>query len=182
MTKTKRLLSLFMVGLLGTTSMKAQFTGTSYLSVGAGVAIPHSSSKILSPEPMLSLSYGYLLSDKLTIDAPLVYQGLASASLKGMSISTLPTLYYGISKGDKHRLEVGGTLGVGFEKYQKPTDPLIVVKGSLESVNLYVGVGARYTLLLSSKVGIYAMYKYLYQPQSIESMAQTFSGGVLFYL
>ena len=100
---------------------------------------------------MLSLSYGYLLSDKLTIDAPLVYQGLASASLKGMSISTLPTLYYGISKGDKHRLEVGGTLGVGFEKYQKPTDPLIVVKGSLESVNFYVGVGARYTLLLSSK-------------------------------
>lgn len=182
MSKFAQLFIFLLSSVLGASSLHAQFAGTSYIGGGVGTSIPHTSSRFSTPELMLSLSYGYLVSDRVSIDVPLVYQGMTNGHLKGRSYSTLPTIYYGLSKGDKHRLEVGGSLGIGFEQYKKPSDPLIEVKGSLESVSLYIGAGVRYSLLLSSRIGIFGMYRYLYQPQSTENMAQTFSAGILFYL
>lgn len=182
MSKSTRAFSILASVVLGASSLQAQFAGTSYLGAGGGTSIPHTSSRFSTPEFMLSLSYGYLISDRLYIDAPLVYQGLTNGQLKGSSYSTIPTIYYGISKGDKYRFDIGGSLGIGFEQYARPKDPLIEVKGSLESVSLYIGAGIRYSLLLSSRIGVFGMYRYLYQPQSAENMSQTFSAGILVYL
>lgn len=182
MAKSTRAFSVLASAVLGTMSLQAQFAGTSYLGAGVGTSIPHSSSKFSTPELMLSFSYGYLFSDRLSIDTPLVYQGLTNGQLKGSSYSTIPTIYYVLSKGDKYRFDVGGALGIGFERYEKPKDPLIEVNGSLESVSLYIGAGVRYSLLLSSRIGVFGMYRYLYQPQSAENMSQNFSAGILVYL
>ena len=182
MVKRTRFFCFLLLGILGATRANAQFAGTSYLGIGGGISFPHTSSRFSTPVEMLSPSYGYLLNDRITIDGALVYQRLINGSLSGNSFSLLPTLYYAVSKGDKYRLEIGGSLGVGLEKYSKPSDPLIEVRGSLESVNLYIGAGARYSLLLSSRLAVFGMYRYLYQPHSTENMLQTFSAGILFYL
>lgn len=181
-TKATKVLLLLLLVALGASKAKAQFTGTSYLGASAGTAVPHSTTHFSAPELMISASYGYLLSDKLTIDVPILYQGLSNGKIKGYSYLTLPTLFYNLAKGDKYRLELGGSLGVGFEKYHKPSDPLIEVKGNLETVSLYLGAGLRYTLLISSRLAFFGQYKYLYQPQSTENMAQTFSLGCMLYL
>lgn len=181
-TKATKSLLLLLLVTLGARKASAQFTGTSYLGACVGTAVPHSTTHFSSPELTLSASYGYLLSEKLTIDVPLIYQGLSNGKLKGQSYTALPTILYSISKGDKHRIDLGGSLGVGFEKYFKPSDPLVEVKGSLETVSFYLGAGLRYTLLLSSKFALFGQYKYLYQPQSTDNMAQTLSAGLLFYL
>lgn len=181
--KAIRLLLLLVLVTLGAIRMDAQFSGTSYLSAGAGTAIPHSTSRFASPQVLLSLSYGYLLSDKLTIDLPLVYQGLEHvSSLKGKSFSALPTLFYNLKRSDKYRFELGGTLGLGYETFTKPKDPLIEVTGSLNTMSFYAGAALRYQLQLSSKLALFAQYRFLYQPQSSEEMAQMLSAGLCVFI
>lgn len=170
------------LAIIGKNSLSAQFAGTSYLSAGIGLNIPHTESSISSPKVSYSLSYGYLLNDRITIEVPASYNSISSGVLEGNSVSILPTFFYSLSRGDKYRFDISGSIGFGFDKYQKPKDSLIEVNGTLESAGLFMGLGLKYNYLITSKLGVFAQYRYLYQPQSTDNMSQNVSAGIMLYL
>lgn len=180
--KTLSTLTLLLVIILGASKLNAQYVGTSYIGASAGAIAQHSNSKFASTEAGLSLSYGYLVSDKLTLDVPVMYHRLRSDVLRGHHFSLLPTAYYILSRRDKSRLELGGTLGLGYDTYAKPESDLVEIKGELNTLGVVLGASLRYTHSLSSKLALQATYRFLYRPKSFEDMAQVLTAGIVFYL
>lgn len=168
--------------LLSTTVVRAQYSGTSYVQAGGGLSLHHQDGGLGSANPSFSLSYGYVFSQRVTLDVPISYQIIGTKYLKGNLYSLQPSIYYAISRRDKSRLEVGATLGLGYEVYQKPSGNLLDVTGHLTSFIPQTGIALRYTHLLRHNLGISAMYKYVHQYQGLSGGYHSIGIALSIYL
>lgn len=164
------------------TNANAQYSGTSYITLGGGLSVPQTNSNFGDAGFQGSASYGYLFNNKITFDASLNYQRFSTRLLDGTIYSVLPTLYYSFYRTDRSRLEVGPSLGVGYEVLDKPKDELLETSGNLTSIVYNAGGGIRYTMLLNAKIGLNFSYKCLYQGQGSANIAHIASAGIMIYL
>lgn len=168
--------------LSSTYKLSAQYSGTSYLQAGSGVGIQHQDDALHSPKLYFHLTYGYILSHRLTVDVPLSYQSLENKFLTGEQYSLAPSLYYAFHRTDKSRLEIGAIVSIGYEHLKQKDLELLDITGKPSSFTLGTGAGIRYSYMIQPTIGIGIGYRFMNHYQGQFRLHHSLGGFISIYL
>lgn len=177
-----RAIIIYIITLLSISVSYAQYLGDSYLRLSSGIAIEQSNTKFSDASPFFELGYGYILSQRVTLEGSLDYKPYSDPQLKGHLVSLSPTAYYSLYQRDRLRFDLGGVLRIGFESLSVKNEELVESDGNLQSFVYGIGLRPRLSYLLRPKLGITLSYQFTYQQRSLHLLDHRLGLGLNIYL
>ncbi len=171
---------------IATMPLYAQYAGSQYLSVGTGTVIydntPGRMSFTSAPSPQLNahIGYGYLLTNKFTLDAELSFRPLVNEIVLSYTYAIKPQVFYSFLSNKRFKSSLGAG-AVGGYQYLTAAQANSILKPDIDLWVYGFSITPRAEYLLNKKTSLYFDYSFEMQFNSIRQYNHLLNIGSKFY-